>query len=485
MNLHEINRKIKMKKVSSIARQTAMSVLLFLIAATAYSQETLDGKWEGKIVIMGTELEMAVNFKTDPDSIRGTIDIITQGAKDLPLIHISHSAPKVYFELPAGQTLAVFDGSMNADSISGRFTQAGAEGTFVLRKATGKPEEVKKELPYREEEVTFTNGANSFAGTLTIPFGEGKFPAIVMITGSGAQDRNETIVGFKIFGVIADHFTRNGIAVLRYDDRGIGGSKGKGVDSSTTEDFAYDVIEAVEYLKTRNDIDAGKIGLCGHSEGGIVAPLAASKYDGIDFIILIAGTGVPGKEILLEQSKLIMEANKTPKEDIESALNTQKKVYDALGSDSAESKIYAIVKEQIADEYDKLPKDSMKTISKDGYIEKNLETAKVQLRSVLSPWFKFFVSYDPSRSLEKVKCPVLMLFGEKDLQVPPAQNKAPMEQALTLGGNTKFKTVVFPDANHLFQRAETGSPTEYAKLPKEFVPGFLETMSEWITQMTK
>jgi dipeptidyl aminopeptidase/acylaminoacyl peptidase len=176
---------------------------------------------------------------------------------------------------------------------------------------------VPVELPYNAEEVTFTNDGNTFAGTLTFPKTEGKHPAVVLITGSGAQDRDENIIGFKIFEVIADHLTQNGIAVLRYDDRGIGGTTGKTVDQSTTEDFAGDVIAAVQYLKTRDNINPSEIGLLGHSEGGIVAPIAAGKSTDIAFIILMAGTGVKGIDIVLEQAQLIMKADKAKDEEIE------------------------------------------------------------------------------------------------------------------------------------------------------------------------
>ncbi len=425
------------------------------------------------------------DFKTDPDSIRGTIDIPVQGVKEMKLIHISSVDGKVYFELASPVAVAIFEGIFSNDSLKGKFMQAGMEGTFYLVKSV-KVEEIKTDttvtetLPYSSEEVTFTNDGITFAGTLTVPFTKGKHPAVIMITGSGPQTRDEEILGFKIFKIIADHFTRNGIAVLRYDDRGVGGTKGKSVNESTTEDFAGDVLAAVQYLKSREDINPSQIGLCGHSEGGIVAPLAASKSTDVAFIVLIAGTGVNGFDIIREQSKLILEADKTPVVEVEGYL----KMLDLINETISAGKDLSTIREQIEknteENYEKLKDEEKKAIKdKDEYIKTTVNSTIYQFST---PWMKYFLKYDPAPALEKVKCPVLMLFGEKDLQVPPHQNKGPMENALQKGGNKDYRSVVLPSANHLFQQAETGSSSEYPKLPKEFVPGFLDTMSTWVIE---
>ncbi len=456
---------------------------LFIFTA-AYSQPKLDGSWSGAIQIMGTELGIDVKFKTETDSIRGTIDIPQQNAKDLKLTHISFTTPKVYFELSAA-TVAVFEGELQADSITGKFLQAGMEGKFYLKKTSDEviikvtPPEITEELPYNSEEVTFTNGDITFAGTLTIPKSEGKHPAVVMITGSGPQNRDEELLGFKPFKIIADYLTRNGIAVLRYDDRGVGGSTGKSVSESTSEEFAGDVLEAVKFLKTRSDINPKQIGLIGHSEGGIVAPLAAVESKDAAFIVLIAGTGVKGIDIIKEQSALIMRAENTPEEDIKENIELQDKLYKVLESNGDMEVLREELKKAVIKSYDDLPEEQKKAITdKDEYVKSMVD---LQLKQFESPWMKYFLLYNPAPTLEKVTCPVLMLFGELDLQVPPSQNKELMEKALEKGGNKDFKTVVMPKANHLFQSATTGSPNEYAKLPKEFVPGFLDTIKNWIT----
>ena len=429
---------------------------------------------------MGGELGIFVKFNTQPDSLHATIDIPQQGAKDLKLIHVSYSSSKVYFELPSGASLAVFDGSLSNDSIKGLFTQSGLSGTFYLIRGEEQTDVTKDTvvLPYKEEEVTFTNGDIKFSGTLTIPESGNKHPAVVMITGSGSHDRDEDLLGFKIFRIIADHLTRNGIAVLRYDDRGVGKTTGKSKMLYTSEDFAGDVIEAVKYLKTRGDINPEQIGLCGHSEGGIVAPLAASKSDDIAFIVLMAGTGVKGIDIIKEQSKLIMLANGATDEDVKENNEILDKTYEAITTGKGWEIVDSLTRIQALTSYDKMTEEQKKGIKdKDEFINNNVKMHSIQSNV---PWMKFFVQYDPVPALEKVKCPVLMLFGEKDLQVPPKQNKEPMENALKKGGNKDYTVVLIPSANHLFQTATNGSPEEYGKLPKEFATGFLDTMTNWI-----
>ena len=270
--------------------------------ASGEAQGGVIGSWDGAIIIMGSNLGISVVFETGGEGVDGRIDIPQQGAAGLALTNLRYQHPSVYFELPAGQGTAVFDGEMSGDSIGGSFTQAGYSGTFSLSRSDApleEPTEEEQPPPYVEEEVTFRNGDISLAGTLTLPPSGAPFPAVVMITGSGAQNRDEELFGFKPFRIIADHFTRRGIAVLRYDDRGVGGSNGN-VSESTSEDFAADVLAAVGFLQAREDIAGNRIGLVGHSEGGIVAPLVAANSDAVAFIILIAGTPVTGEEILFD-----------------------------------------------------------------------------------------------------------------------------------------------------------------------------------------
>jgi pimeloyl-ACP methyl ester carboxylesterase len=424
---------------------------------------------------------MAVVFEAKEGALTAKMDI--QGQTGVPLQNASYEASRVYFELPAPQGKATFDGEHSGEEITGTFSQAGVEGTFTLARgeAVIEEEEPAEPLPYDEEEVTFTNEDLKFAGTLTLPDASGPHPAVVMITGSGPQNRDEEVFGFKIFRVIADHFTRNGIAVLRYDDRGVGGSTGKNSDG-TSEAFATDALAAIRFLKTRPDINSGQIGLVGHSEGGIVAPIAASRSDDVTFAVLIAGTSVTGAEILYEQGALIAKANGATEEDLVEMRDGQTRTFKAIRTGQGWEELEAQAREQVAKSLEEMPEEDRAKISDpEEHINNVVNT---QLAGVKTPWFKYFLDHDPKVALRKTKVPVLAIFGELDLQVPPSQNLAPMEQALKESGNEDYTIHVFPKANHLFQEATTGSPTEYGGLPKEFVPGFLELMTEWIQART-
>jgi hypothetical protein len=376
----------------------------------------------------------------------------------------------------------VFDGRQVGDSIGGTFTQAGLGGTFFLKRssqAAAMAEEPQEPLPYVEEEVTFHNAAITLAGTLTLPESGAPHPAVVMITGSGPQNRDEELFGFRPFRAIADHLTRNGIAVLRYDDRGVGGSTGS-VSEATTEDFARDVLAAVDFLKNRSDIDPEKIGLIGHSEGGIVAPLASSMSDDVAFMVLMAGTSVSGAEILMEQGTLIMRANGSTEADIEQQIAFQKRTFEAIRSGDGWDELTADLETKLRESIAEMP-DSQRNVITD--VDTFINTqVQAQLTALQTPWFRYFLDYDPAATFRRIDTPILALFGELDLQVPPAQNRGPLEQALRDGNHPDYTVRVLPQANHLFITATTGSPTEYATLEKEFVPEFLPLLTEWILE---
>jgi len=461
------------------AKFTLAAILLFF-TSVSYSQSEIDTSWNGAIDIMGTKIGIGVKFTTTGKTVKAVMDIPEQSAMGLELEKVSFSNPKIHFELPASNGTAVFEGLYYGDSIGGTFLQSGINGRFSLVRGelvTGIIQVDTVEKTFNTEEVTFYNDGNTFAGTITYPKGEGKYPAIVLITGSGAQNRDEEIYGFKIFKIIAEHLANKDIAVLRYDDRGVGGSKGKTVNESTTMDFAGDVVSAVELLKTKEYVNPMGIGLLGHSEGGIVAPIVAGKTN-VAFMILMAGTGVKGIDVVKEQSKLIMKADNTPEEDITGYIVMINLIYETLVQKGNIKELEEQLGKNISDSYDKMSDEEKKTIKdKDEYIKKTIKDA-VTLFS--STWMKYFLNYDPSYALEKTTIPVLMLFGGKDLQVIVGQNQKPMEDALKKAGNSNYTTRIYPDANHLFQEAGTGSPSEYPQLPKAFVPGFLDDITEWI-----
>jgi pimeloyl-ACP methyl ester carboxylesterase len=448
-----------------------------------FPQQSLEGHWEGAISIQGYQLEIRVDFKADREGLNGTIDIPQQGGKGLALKNVRFEDPKVHFELPAGATVAIFDGELKEDEISGSFNQGPATGTFSLKRgaALKAAPAAEEAVPYKQEEVHFTNGNVSLAGTLTLPASGAPFPAVVLITGSGAHNRDEDILGFKIFRVIADHLTRNGIAVLRYDDRGVGGSTGN-KSQATTADFAEDVLAGVQLLKARSDIDPKHIGLCGHSEGGIVAPIAASRSKDIAFIVLMSTMGVTGEKILVSQAEAIGRAEGASAEDMKKHAELQKRIFQVVRGGSGWEELRADLRRDVLAQIEKLPPEQRKTITDpDAYAAKQVDAALVMPQS---PWFKYFIDLDPAPYLEKVHCPVLALFGGLDTQVPEAENKQAIVAALEKGGNHDYSVQVFPKANHLYVTAVTGSPKEYASLKKEFVPGFLDLITLWIRTKT-
>ncbi len=437
------------------------------------------GRWEGAILIQGVNLGMVVNFSDADGMLAATMDISEQSALGLPLTNVSAADGNVHFELVAGPGLAVFEGQVEGDFMGGSFRQNGV-GTFYLNRVDEDALE-PVELPYAAEEVEFSNDTITLAGTLTIPESDGPHPAVVLVTGSGAQNRDEEILGFKVFGVIADHLTRNGIAVLRYDDRGVGGSSGS-IAASTAEDFAGDVLAGIELLRQRPDIKSDQVGILGHSEGGIVAPVAASRSEDVAFIILMAGSAVPGDAILLEQGELGLRVEGATEEAVRKKRELQLAIFHSVRTNEDWDVAREHVETELREAIESAPENTRNSL---GDIETYIQnTTDASIAGVQNDWFRYFLDYDPGVALRQVTVPVLGLFGEKDLQVPPSQNGPVMEQALRDGGNTDFSVEIIPEANHLFQQAGTGSVSEYATLPKEFAEGFLSRITEWITART-
>lgn len=362
--------------------------------------------------------------------------------------------------------------------ITGVLVAVASIGVFMFwpgKTSSPRPQEPKTPYPYVSEEVTFRNmEANiTLSGTLTLPAKEGNYPAVILITGSGPQNRDEEVAGHKPFLVISDHLTRNGIAVLRYDDRGFGRSTGD-FKSATSLDFASDVESAISYLKTRPEINKGKIGLVGHSEGGMIAPIVASKSPDVNFIVLLAAPGIKGTELLPMQSALIGRAMGLSEPEIQKSLKLNAVVYDMIvKSDNLvtlKADLTSFSKEHMKDMPDKMVPPNM---TKEQFVSANID-------ALSTPWWQYILRYEPAEVLEKVTCAVLALNGEKDLQVPPKENLAAINNALKKGGNQKVTIKELPDTNHFFQECETGSPAEYAKIEQTFSPVALTAMSTWI-----
>lgn len=445
-------------------------------------EATLEGRWTGALTILGSDLGFSVDFTGSGAELAATMDIPTQGARGLPLTEVSEDGLTVHFELQAGPGLAVWHGDRAGDVIEGTFTQGGAAGTFTMARegsAAAETDEADEPVPYRQQDLVVENGSVRLEGTLTLPEADGPFPAVVMATGSGAQNRDEELFGFRPFRVIADYLTRRGIAVFRHDDRGVGGSSGN-VALSTTSDLADDALAAIAMLASHEEIDAGRIGIIGHSEGGVVAPIAASRSDAVSFVVLLAGTSVPGEEVIYEQGEAIARVAGQSPDQIADGLEIQRRIFAAIREerdiDEFRRELETIIREQIADASEE---DLSVVADRDQFVTSQ---ANQQIAQVNTPWFRYFLTLDPAGALRQTTVPVLALFGELDLQVTPSQNRPPMAEAL--GRNPDVTIHTLPGANHLFQSAITGSPAEYATLEKEFVPGFLELIGDWVIERT-
>lgn len=432
------------------------------------------GHWEGEIELPTAKLQVMVDLTQENGVWKGDIDIPAQGAKDLPLEGITVEGTKVRFAIANIPGAPTFDGTLENAAIRGTFTQGGASLPFRLGReaveVARKPQEPKPPLPYAAEEVSYTNGDIKLAGTLTIPEGPGPFPAAVLITGSGAQDRDEALLGHKPFLVLSDSLTRNGIAVLRVDDRGVGGSTGK-VDESTTADFAQDALAGIRFLKQHAKIAPDRIGLIGHSEGGVVGPLAASQSTDVAFVVMLAGTGVPGSEVITLQSERISRASGMPEENIKREDALMRQSLDVVRNEkdpaARDARLRQIAKEALA-----LQSPENQAGGDDGL--------DAQVKAVTSNWFRYFLDYDPRPALRKVKVPVLVLNGELDLQVIADQNIPEIEKALKEAGNPDVTIRRLAGLNHLFQPAQTGSPAEYAASEITMGPAVLDLVAKWI-----
>jgi uncharacterized protein len=441
--------------------------------------------WQGKISVgAGISLRLVLHVqKTEDGGLIGKLDSPDQGAKGLHVNSVTLDETKLAFELKA--ISATFEGKLNADKseAAGTFTQAGAKLPLTLKKtdkltALLRPQTPKPPFPYKVEELTYKNepAGITLAGTLTVPEGRGPFPAVILISGSGAQDRDETIFEHRPFHVLADMSTRRGIAVLRVDDRGVGGSSGS-VSKSTSDDFAGDVMAGIAVLKARPDIDGRKIGLMGHSEGGIIAPMVAARSSDVAFIVLLAGTGLPGDEILMMQGRLIAKVMGASEKDLDKQKGLQARLFGIMKTETDPQKARTAMREELKKLLSEASPEERKAAGDaDSFAES-------QLKMLQSPWFRFFLSYDPRPTLEKVHCPVLALNGEKDLQVPPKEDLAEIAKALKKGGNTRVLTKELPGLNHLFQTCKTGAVSEYSEIEETIAPAALKVIGDWVSEV--
>jgi len=453
-----------------------------VIATTADTNATRSpqGVWQGSL--MGLRLVLHVE-RGATGELSGTLDSPDQGAMGLALDTLSFAGDSLRLELR--RLRAGFAGAMAAsgDSIEGHWTQGGFSLPLTLRRLDRAPEYRRPQdpvppYPYDTLEVAYENenAGVKLAGTLTVPRSGGPFPCALLITGSGPENRDEELFGHRPFRVLADHLTREGIAVLRVDDRGVGGSTGN-TANSTSEDFARDVLAGIEFLKGRREIDRRRIGLIGHSEGGIIAPMVAARSKDVAFIVLMAGTGIPGDSVLILQAAAARRLLGVGEERIAEESAASRRVHARIRAGDSLGVVQAtreLVEVQLAG----LGEEQRRSVG-------DIDSLAVRAsRALLSPWMRFFVTFDPRPTLEKVKCPVLALVGSKDFQVTPRENLAAIEAALAAGGNRDVTAKELPGLNHMFQTAQTGALSEYARIQETIAPTALDEISRWILART-
>lgn len=461
-----------------------LTAFLLYFSQSKAQDHNFEGKWTGNLKLPSMSLRVVFKIsKIDKNSYTAILNSPDQTDQDIPVDKVTVQGDKISLsiKLIGGS----YKGKMSGSNIEGTWSQNGSSLPLSFSKTEkivelNRPQNPKKPYPYKEEEVTVVNKEDNvtLAGTFTYPENGSSFPAVFLITGSGPQDRDESLLGHKPFLVLSDYLTRHGIAVLRCDDRGTAKSTGI-FSSATTVDFTSDALACVEYLKTRKEVDKKNIGLIGHSEGGIIAPMAAVKSNDVAFIVMMAGTGINGEKILELQSKLIAKAEGEPDESINKTAQLNSKLYKIAIDEVDSSRAAAKMKKVLDDFYNSINGS-----------EKNLpanskENLLRQAETLLSPWFKFFLTYEPKENLSKLKIPVLALNGENDLQVPPEENLSAIDNALKEAGNKNYKIIKLPKLNHLFQKSETGSPSEYSKIEETIDPVALSTISDWILQVSK
>jgi uncharacterized protein len=438
----------------------------------------VEGLWQTALETHHMRLRLQLHVSHDADSnLVAALDNLDQGVSGLPATNIIQKDATFHFEIPS--LAGTFDGTLDPakNTLTGTWSQALVDHEKLEFKRSDQPLEVRRPQtparPYRynEEEVTFPGGAPgvTLAGTLTTPKGAGPFPVAVLVAGSGPNDRDEASANHRPFLVIADDLTRKGIAVLRYDKRGIGKSTGL-LDSATTLDLAADAQAGVNFLKTRKEIDATKIGMIGHSEGGMIAPYLATRSKDIAWLVLLAAPGTNGENTLLNQSSLIGRAGGLDDEQLLAGLMFDRSAYALVRS---------------INDRDALAEELVKLVKQTGFDSAMPpESLEIQLRTYMSPWFRFFLDYNPLPVLEVLKTPVLALYGQKDLQVPSKTNLPLMQKALQDAGNKDADVRALPELNHMFQQAFSGTPAEYPAIEETFSPEALHIMSDWIQAHT-
>ncbi len=457
-------------------------VFLSILFIHQVSAQELAGSWSGYLHIGKASLKLVFHFsQDDAGHWKCTMDSPDQGAYGIEADRVV--IKKNQLEVEFSSIKGMYSAALTDTMITGTWKQNVFKLPLNLSKSeieekVKHPQEPVPPYPYISTDVEFINkkAGVKLSGTLTLPEGKGPFPSVILISGSGPQNRDEEIFRHKPFLVLSDYLTKNGFAVLRYDDRGVGESEGD-FSSATSEDFASDVAAAIDFLKSLNYIDTLKISLLGHSEGGMIAPMVASRRNDLAFLVLLAGPAIPSMDLMILQTRLVLNSMNIDREEVEKAVNINKEIYEVLNSEPDDKKAEKAIR-KIYREYTRNFTNQQK--KQMGFDKKSID---VNVRTLLSPWFRYFIAFQPGVYLKQVKCPVLALYGTRDIQVPWKENSEALQKINE--ENPVFTIKNFEGMNHLFQKCERCTIDEYGQLEETINTGVLEFIVNWLNQNVK
>lgn len=465
--------------------------IVVLTAGTAVAQEhkKFIGDWEG-VLNAGIELRVIFHIRDNgKNGLTTTADSPDQAIFDIPCDTTTVQGAILAIEMKSMN--ASFSGSLLGDSIiNGEFKQ-GVVLPLQLKKGL-QPSRERKRLqtpqppfPYKSEDVEYNNKDKSlrYGATITLPLGSGPYPTALLITGSGPQNRDEEIMGHKLFAVLADHLTRKGYIVLRVDDRGIGTSTGQ-FDKATSADFANDVRAGINYLLSRPEVDKKKIGLIGHSEGGMIAPIVASQRKDIDFIVLMAAPGIPIIDLMTEQNAAILRSAGISSKGVSAYTPVYKKTITQILHTTDSAATIMQVQKTISDWADTTDPQVVKELGLE-LKENRDEMALTLAKAMLLPWFKYFLAFDPAPYLQKLNSKVLAIAGDKDIQVIASSNLAGITASLKKSKAKNVEIRELKGLNHLFQTCKNCTIEEYSQLEETISPVALMVISDWLDKHVK
>ncbi len=459
-----------------------LTIIFLFIGSIIIQAQSITGTWQGAINVQGTSLRIVFHIEEADGKLTSKMDSPDQGATGIATSETTFSDDQLMIK--AAQLGLTYEGQLaNDTTVVGTFTQGGMALPLTLKRGGDKKEAVLRpqdptEFPYQQEVVYFANAeGHKLAGTLTIPEANSFEKIVVLISGSGPQDRNEELapMNHRPFLVLSDYLTRHGIAVLRYDDRGVAESEGD-FAKATSLDFAQDVQAAVAFLQQHAATTDKSIGLIGHSEGGMIAPMVASESEVVDFLVLLAGPGIPIVELLKLQSEQALKATNAAPEVRKANVKALGAAYEYLAANSTISKdsLHQGLTKVLEEYWEVMPEETKQSIS-DKQVFLNQ-----QVNTLTADWFLYFLTYQPSEYLKQVRCPTLAINGALDVQVTADENLAGIKAALKAGGNQNFTTKKIENQNHLFQTASTGAVAEYGKIEETFNENTMRLITDWV-----